>query len=248
MADGTHHFAWQGFSLELPGDWNLAGHQGDARAGVVTFADLRRETLSVRWQRVKQPGRARDKLMRSLERKGAKVTAGGCSSHLIGHTSFNGCIVAGTTRLYELQAHTDAEVKGVGETFADHAAEECWPWRVYGIQGSVPRWLRLQRVDLHPGRPRLVFRRLRTVVTLGAWPLADELLARRTLAEWALATIPLLRNSPTALRHSTATEAIFMIPGKLFRRGQEIAFNHDVAANTIHWMQERVGNLRHSSR
>jgi hypothetical protein len=46
---GWYPFGWHGIGLQLPQEWNLARHEGDARRGALVFSDLHGACFTLRW-------------------------------------------------------------------------------------------------------------------------------------------------------------------------------------------------------
>jgi hypothetical protein len=243
MQNPSHTLSWQGLSVALPPDWNLAHYQGDARRGLITIADLRGPVLTIRWQTHRKPEGAMAKLVASLQKQGAKVTPPLPGGDLaVTHESFTGRLLSASTRLYEIEA-TDGQ-RDVPATvqLADYSTQQNWPWELYGIKGMVPRRLKLVKVSLHPGRPQLTFRRFWTVIQLGSWPMAQTLLDGRDLTTWAKETIPLLRNSKSIPHQSAPTELQYKVAGRL-GRVQRFTLTQDADSNTIRWSKAPEGTL-----
>ena len=73
----THRFAWDGFSFEVPADWNLSGYKLERRMGSVQMQDDVGVRLEMEWLReagAVRPGRVsrmQEHASRSMAEAGA---------------------------------------------------------------------------------------------------------------------------------------------------------------------------------
>ena len=113
-------------------------------------------------------------------------------------------------------------------------------WSVYGVHGWLPKTARLRRCSLLPGASQLIFRVPGGQTTLGAYSLADRLLANRSLKAWARATIPFLKTDPAGCWEETSNRVSFRQETRVWRPfprkcSHVLTVQHDPAANRIHW-------------
>jgi hypothetical protein len=201
-------FAWQGFSFEAPPDWQPLVLTGGFSAGYVRLSGLGRDLLQVRWQKsAGQPGRRAvesylDRLARDAKKQGRNFEGKvfedpeqvryRYSSEVNGQGALFDGISGGESRTVFLEAASSG--KSVPASLLKQALcsfrfedGELTPWRLLGLEVSLPKNLSLQRKELMAGKTLLEFGSRGTLVTAERWGFAEQLLAKTTLTEWASA-------------------------------------------------------------
>jgi hypothetical protein len=243
-------FAWAGFSLELPADWNLSVAHGDTDAGTIAFADLRLGPLEVRWQSGGQAGLARRlrRLVGKMRRLRAKVTAvaGRESAWEFDHGDRWIVLLHIARRLYEISGPaggpTAAEILA---SFTDAQNAELYRWRVYGIDAAVPAKWQLKKISLLPGASRLEFQPgwlSRSRLQTGSWSMADRLLGDASLEAWATAKLPLVAAHPGGRWESRGAGVFFCVaPGRWpGNTAQALALWRNRGNNCIVWLHTNM--------
>jgi hypothetical protein len=255
LSSPSAHFqrvGWQGFTLLVPEDWNLHLHDGDWRGGAILFADLRSTRLEVRWQGATEPRKVVAKTVRGIRRNHPESQVEEISTSAVRITQSNGILLlaAGGTRRYELHwpaTADDAPQSGMGVTTQDfldglsanegRASPGAYFWSIYGASGWVPAAARLRKASLLPGATTLSFKNKSGTVALGAFSMADRLLAGRSLREWATTAIALIREHSGGHWNEADDQATFTAPTRRWWRNfrHMLVFRHDRVANRIVW-------------
>lgn len=253
---GFSRFAWHGIALALPDSWNLAFHAGDARKGMLRFADLRAVRLELRW---KSPPRLARLLRRPPEqalahtitslRPKENVETLPSGGFRVARENGRLILAADQRRLYELSFFSPAalEEEAVIQDFLTTtpplAETALWPWSVYGAQGPVPARARLIKTSLLPGESRLLFRHRGHRIELAARSLADRLLAipgpagQSALRAWAT-TLPFIRDHAAGHWQENGQHVQYRVHELRFLRKpreHDFKFAHDPLTNQIRW-------------
>ena len=241
LAAGHHWVGFWGALISVPDDWNLHAYRGEAKAGMLVFADLRQVRLELRWRPLRRHDRPP-----SGELSPTPGREGGMAAH-----------VHDRRRAYELhfprQAAEPALMRRLVDEFrrslaplADTAGDQEWFWSIYGAQGWVDRRARLLQASLLPGATRLHFRlpglRPRWL-RLGSFSRADQLRSdddNLSLPQLALSLMPELRTLKDAQWTDQGDDATLQARSLLWplRRWHRASFHHDGAANTIRWRHD----------
>ena len=246
-------FAWAGFSLEVPVEWNLSVAHGDTDRGTIAFADLRAEQLEVRWQSGRPRGLARrlSQLVAKMRRLKAAVTAvaGRESAWKIDHGNRWIVLLHIAQRLYEISGPGSGPAAEILASFTDAQNAELYRWRVYGIDAAAPAKWKLKKISLLPGASHLEFQRRglsRSRLRVGSWSMADRLLAGGSLKAWATAKLPLVSRHPGGRWESRGEGIVFGVaagrwPGST---AQSLALWRNHENNCIVWMHTNMPQCR----
>jgi len=201
----TEPFAWQGFSLDLDEDWRPASLTGTRKQGYVRLEAGTHDLLQIRWETCKQlpsdiEARARGYMQRLVEMSKQRKDPIGMTRV---HASENGAdfkwrgSVKGAGRLFyepdskrvfiiersgKRNDSIASEISGMLETFAVTDA-----WRVLGFEVRPPADLELEKFKFLTGRITLQFKSKRVDLTGERWGLADSILSKHSLTNWAKA-------------------------------------------------------------
>lgn len=194
-------FAWQGFSIPLNEDWRPSVLSGSNEKGYARLESIYPAAIQIRWQSVRSAPdvnqKARDYL-RSLERaarKGKQPFSSSCDAgEFEWHTEHKGYgriwHDEKTNRVFMLErsgAKNDSFKRHARELFAefDTYGGDKVPWCVYGIDLSLPSEFRLDTCKFMAGMSAISFSKRGCKLTAERWALAESLLKKRTLEEWA---------------------------------------------------------------
>ena len=207
-----HRFAWQGFSFDLPHDWNLASHTAADGVSYARFHDDVGLRLELEWLAARRPldaatiRRRYDKLAASMGAAGARSEAlsllpDGWSATL--HRLPDGIRLV-TAFLVQppspffclLKLHFDEAgapgleriVRRLTESFTQHT-EGLIPWAVYDIAFQLHKDFRLHATSFQAGRKLMVFDwRLRRLY-LQFFSLANLICKDQTKEQWCAAQL-----------------------------------------------------------
>ena len=223
--DAYHIFAWQGFSCEIPADWNLAGHTVAGGVSQARFHDDFSLRLDLEWMEARRPidadviRRRYDKIAASMGRAGARaekidLMPQGWSAGL--YTMPNGMRLAAAFRLapnspffwlariyFEQAGEHEARriVRRIADSFKLHQ-EGLAQWAVYDVAFHLRQEFRLEATSFHAGRKLLVFEWRRRRLYLLFFSLADLLCKDQPMERWCAAYL----NNFKALSGVTFTE------------------------------------------
>ncbi len=195
-------FGWQGLSLEHPDDWAPVVLSGDRRSGYARLASPRALSLQVRWAPAgREPleralDRYLDRLSRDTRRQKGKFSRevepgeGLLSYRYRGEFDGEGLLfptadgrVAFLEAVGESSTARQKLVERVRESFRSGGFPE--RWSVLGLSFTLPAALKIEKKDFVAGRTSLVLLGSGVKVTAERWGLAESLLARGTMLEWA---------------------------------------------------------------
>jgi hypothetical protein len=214
-----HRFAWDRLSFNVPENWNLSYYLCDKKSSSIRMEDDDSVRMEMEWVRRKYDiesdellGRYR-KQARDLEAQADRCTA--VESLPVGWTGFvydmpeGRCLVAlmflgpdrrffALQKLHFLKKERDlrkAVVARIVETFSLHTGASV-PWAIYDMAFEMDSAFTLINTAFNAGRKMMVFQRKLTRLYVWQFSLADHLLKKQTLAEWAagfLGTFKLIR-------------------------------------------------------
>jgi hypothetical protein len=246
-------FAWHGWSLSLPAEWNPVRIEGGWRSGFVLFADLHRPRLGLRWGVVGGKRVDANVWTRSAMRDEVGVIAAREARALpCDGDRFDGSIVypdpdppgrdvwAGFSRatgrgvelIYHAQRRDSVLEGSIVPTLCDCAVEEPTPWSVFDLRCVAPAGMRLKSHQLSAGDLRLAFAcagtgRFASVRQIAVAKLA---LARMPLETWLAGDVrPRLMHyagskQHVAVRHETADGRALCGVGRTLKRRRRSFF------------------------
>lgn len=183
-------FGWQGFSLELPEDFAPVALSGQVESGYARLDDGERCTIQVRWL----PTASEDCLAEAVDRYLRKAKSGvrpviSGSRYRLGERRGVWLVREGRGFILESSgpAPSGRALTMAAESLTVH--RDPWPWCLLGLDVRLPHQASLVRHELLAGRTRLEFKlpRLGGHLTAERWGFASQLLAEKTLGEWASA-------------------------------------------------------------
>ncbi len=205
--EAYHQFAWQGYSCDIPAEWNLAEYKSSAGVSCARFQDdfncrLELEWLHARRQiKIEEVRERYNKIAAAMEASGAQAEnttdmPGGWSACL--YSMPDGKRLMAAFRLvpesnffcllkmyFEKASKREADriVRRIAETFRLH--EQCLvPWEVYDVAFRLRPEFKLCATSFQAGRKMLVFEwRLRRLY-LVFFSLADFLCKDRPKEKW----------------------------------------------------------------
>ena len=203
-------FAWQGFQLQVPSDWDLSAASGDYDTGYCRLDDETMPRLEIKWRgglRTKGASSLTDRFLKDarLNRKGspvrikrdtalAEVPDADCECFFTcGETDAvhmavccSVCGRASMLRVIQRPGDTShAIARRILQSFRDHPSDDWMPWAILGFSLATPKEFRLKNHRFEAGRLQMDFaarRRSASAVRLG---LARTALRGTTLLDWA---------------------------------------------------------------
>jgi hypothetical protein len=210
MDNGTRRFSWDGLSFRVPQHWDMAGYERRRGGSLVRMGDETSGRLEMGWVRPRTPvdleaverraaraspgsdgAAAESEPIRGLPARWAGVQYAMPDGRALGvafHGSPDGRLFCGF-RVHgsgETQDDPARIVRGIADSFR-HYPSGLAPWEFYDVGFRLDAEYRLARTALQAGMKLLVFeRRLRR---LFVWhvSLADLILRRGPLGDWAAA-------------------------------------------------------------
>lgn len=194
-------FGWHGLSLQHPDDWAPVVLSGDRRSGYARLASPRALSLQVRWAPVgresleRAVGRYLDRLSRDAHRKrtpfSREVETEGefLRYRYKGELDGEGLLFPtadGRVAFLEAIGESSTARKRLVERVRDTFEAGHERWSVLGLGFSLPHPLRVEKKEFVAGRTSLVLVGRGVRVTAERWGLAESLLARQSLEEWAM--------------------------------------------------------------
>jgi len=204
-------FGWQGITLTVPSDWELAFTRGNYASGYVRLADGSSLRLELRWEtssRKVAPADVVDTYVRTLSGKARKAGAEFSVQRDLKMASPEGkrvecyrwigdrqvfamlsrCEECGRTVHVHVLGSIDERLKGVARTvFAslrDHPQGGAVRWSFHDVDLSVPAGLPLRRQGLQTGCIRMLFGSRLTRLEFCRLSLAQVLLGGGELTDW----------------------------------------------------------------
>lgn len=203
-------FGWQGITLTVPADWELAFTRGSFHSGYVRLADEDSLRLEMRWETGPTSAPASDTVnsyLAKLERKARKTRVDlqvqrdlklasptdnvECYRWVADKQSIammSRCSDCGRSLHLHLLGRPDERLRGIARTvFAslrDHPEGDELLWQFHDLGLRSPRGLPLSRQSLKAGAVRLVFGRRLKRLYFARVSLAEVILARRDLETW----------------------------------------------------------------
>jgi hypothetical protein len=205
--------AWQGLSLRLPSESEVAGTYGAWRSGYLLTAKERRPQLSVTWKRerlVPDLGRTLRQAVKRLRKDahGAQAVAdeaAGDNGLLRRFTTTAGDRIvaarhfadAGMTVIWrQLGAMEPRELAESIRAAEALPVDAAWPWTIHGLDCTLPPWWRCEGVQALAGLSRGVWMRYERdrvspdqVMVLRRMACANRVLGGRSLADWLRASL-----------------------------------------------------------
>jgi len=203
-------FAWQGFQLRVPSDWDLSAASGDYDKGYCRLDDETMPRLEIKWRgglKTNEASALTDRFLKDarLNRKDspvrvkrdtalAKVPDADCECFFTyGETDAVQmavcCPVCGrASMLRVIQRPGDtshAIARRVFRSFRDHPREGWMPWAIYGFRLATPKEFRLKKHRFEAGRLQLDFAANRRSASAARLGLARTALRGTTLLDWA---------------------------------------------------------------
>lgn len=202
-----HRFAWQGFSFDLPSDWNLSEHTAAAGVSCARFFDdftcrLEFEWISARRRmRIEEIRKRYDKVADAMKAAGAQaeqIEELPASWSACLYTMPEGRRLLAAFRLepegdffcllkmhFENASRREAEriVRRIAGTFRRPAPGPV-PWAVYDIDFSLSGDFRLMATAFQAGRKMMVFGWRCRRLYLNFFSLADLLCRDKPMAQW----------------------------------------------------------------
>ncbi len=205
--ENYHLFAWQGFSCDIPADWNLSEYNIVAGVSCARFFDDFNRRLDFEWMYVRhrikneEVSRRYDKIAASMRAAGAKVEniedmPGGWSACL--YSLPDGKRLMAAFRLvpennffcllkmyFEHASMREAEriVRRIAGTFKLHE-HGLIPWAVYDINFQLRKEFKLVATSFKAGHKLMVFEwRLRRLY-FNFFSLADTLCKNHSMEKW----------------------------------------------------------------
>ena len=196
-------FAWHGWRLELPVEWNPVRIEGTWRSGFVLFADLHKPRLGLRWGVVGGKRIDANVWTRSAVRDEIGIIAAREARPLPFNGKFESSIIypdpdppgrdvwAGFSRatgrgvelIYHAQGRDSVLEGAIVPTLCDCAADQPMPWSVFDLRCVAPAGMRLKSQQLNAGDLRLAF----ACATSGRFASVRQL----AVAKLALSRMPL---------------------------------------------------------
>lgn len=221
MSD-VHRFAWQGWEIATPSEWDPVRLEGDFDGGTVLLADLNGPRLGVRWRRFACDGKSARHAERALRDEVGTLAAaeaipftlsGDWFSCLLytepkppGRDVFVGVSNA-SNRLLQVACHVkrrDDALKQVITHVRDASEDDEQPWSVFDLWCRVPRSLRLASHKLLAGDLSLSFASVgkpAKQLTIRQVGVAGLALQRSSIEQW------LRRQQSTRAKHYRAAKA-----------------------------------------
>jgi hypothetical protein len=222
MSD-VHRFAWQGWDILIPSEWDPVRLEGDFDSGTVLLADLARPRVGLRWQRLSPKAKSVDAVDRAMRGEVGTLAAeearaasderwAGAKLYVErdppGRDVFVGYSPA-SQRIVQLVCHIEKPRRDrllsekLLPALTDRAAEDEQLWSVFGLSCRLDRSFRLESHKLLAGDLSLSFsdvtkpRREVVVRQIGVAQLA---LQRVPIAQW------LWRQQSTRAKHYRAVK------------------------------------------
>jgi hypothetical protein len=193
-------FGWHGLLIQHPDDWAPVALTGDRKSGYVRLASPRTLSLQVRWAPAgrdtldKALGAYLDRLSRDARRKKAKFSReidaeeGRLRYRYRGEFDGEGLLFPtqdGRVAFVEAVGESSTARRRVIERVMDSFEAGVERWSLLGLDFTLPGPLQVERKELLSGRTALVLVGKGVRVTAERWGLAESLLARMSLEEWA---------------------------------------------------------------
>lgn len=203
----TNRFAWDGFSLPVPHDWNLSDYSLRRDVSRIEMEDDKAVRLEMEWMRTRTPIK-RSTLQKRCARVARDLTEAGAESAVVddlpdGWTAVmysmpDGKYLLTAYRLMPgcpffclLQLHFQSAsrrepprmIRQIASGFQIHEKGPI-PWEFYDIAFRVNREFKLVNTSFHAGRKLMAFEwRLRRL-HIWFFSLADTVLKQKPLEEW----------------------------------------------------------------
>ncbi len=243
-------FAWQGFSISLPQDWDPTNFSGDRATGFARISSAGATQLQIRWQSFKkepEPEAVLARYFKQIHRESSrrktsvetesKQTDIGLEYHWNGAESARGCVIVSkvSRRLFFLEISSAkgkaslATFREVLGSFLDNgdALPDCWS--LLGLSVSLPKQAILKRSVLLSGKLQLHWTAHRAVLSAGRTSFGRELMGKMNLSEWAKSIAP--KGTVVECEHGVRIESI--------RR----AIGRTVSSSTIAKFDENANKL-----
>jgi|GEM_PF-6608517 len=247
-----HNISLFGPTLEVPDSYNVRFFHGDAREGVIQLADLRTIRLELRWRTQRKAGAAVLDLAKRLEKKHGITAQRVGDAYVFDAEKLRAVLTAADGRVLELHWPLACEHRNRTQAAflasLPGLAEPHWRWQVYGIDARVPRRYALAEWQMLPGRTTLHFAdthwlsRLRNTnrVSVGTFSMAERLLARKNLTDFAIDMLkpPKAASKPAAWQpagEAAVTTSFRALHRVMFASHHTLTVTHDKAANRIYF-------------
>lgn len=217
----TATFAWHGWQLRLPRDWNPVRLEGDRRTGFVLFADLHRPRLGLRWSFIRDRRfDPHDWARHALRDEVGHLAAKEAQALPLDESKWRGSMIyldqkppgrdvwvahsPTSGRVVELIHHARKREPVLAETIVptlvDQPPEQPIRWAVFDLSCIVPPGMELRAHRLNAGDLKLTFRDRRRMVSVRQIAVAKLALSRMPLDQW------LKQEQRTRSRHYRATD------------------------------------------
>jgi hypothetical protein len=171
-------FAWHGWSLAVPREWNPVRIEGGWRSGFALFADLHKPRLGLRWgvvsgkrvdANVWTRSAIRDEIgviaareARAIPSDGGKFEASIVYPHPDPPgrdvwAGFSRATGRGVELIYHAQRRDSVLEGSIVPTLCDCAVDQPTPWSVFDLRCVAPAGMRLKSHQLSAGDLRLAF-------------------------------------------------------------------------------------------
>lgn len=203
----SHSFAWQGFLLSIPDDWNPLKLEGDWDGGLATLADMKRPRIGIRWQAVNRKKfdldawvrkAMKDEVGQLAAEEAAKFTPkgdGGWEGGMLytepeppGRDLWVAYSPA-SGRVVQVVYHADSRDRVLRDdvlpNLSDTPADEPHWWSVFELSVRTPAGWAMSTHKLNAGDLRLTFGKgKRDLATVRQVAIAKVALARLPLTKW----------------------------------------------------------------
>lgn len=207
--DSTHRFAWDGFSFQLPLDWNLSEYSMLPKTSWIRMEDDNAVRLEMEWLRSRRPFD-----MECIQKRFAEVskamTAAGAETatladlpdawsavlysmpdgrHLLAAFRF----VPGSNFFCFFKLHFETAsrrepprvIRLIASTFQLHV-QDAIPWEIFDIGFRLNREFRLLATSFQAGRQLMIFEWRRRKLHLWFFALADLMLRGTSMETWCV--------------------------------------------------------------
>jgi hypothetical protein len=250
--------AWQGFRFEHPDDWAVSSVTGDRRSGYLRLNSSGTVSCQIRWQASKKEPDLRRRLESyfDLLRRDAKRGKVDFRSDVeadsntlvyrwLGVGQGRGAILycPNSRRVFFVEVsgrRKDSllpELRRTLGAFQSHQGARLEEWSMFGLRLRAPASMRLERRRFLSGRTDLMLARPGLRIEAQRWALAEQLIARHGLENWARAALRL----PGAVCTPSSEGLSFEVRRRIrLLAGDLRAFvSHDDAKNQITLLKVR---------
>lgn len=210
-------FAWHGWRLEVPREWNPVRIEGGWDSGFVLFADLHRPQLGLRWSRVNEQRLEPHDLCRRAMRDEVGALAAEESKPLaLPGRDWSACLLyvepsppgrdvwiahsPKSGRIVELIHHVNnpanALESAIVPNLKDLAPAGPMHWAAFDLRCTVPPGMRLKSHHFSAGDLTLLFKQANQMLSVREIAVAKLALSRMPLEKWLAREQPSLHYRP----------------------------------------------------